>query len=223
MRRPQVGRTGAWRVEQQPRVGGTSTGVSAAWRSELESGRHNTDDGQRLPAKHERLPDCRGVGAEPPPPERLADHDSRGRNCVSGGEGAAGDRRDAQYLEEAEGHRSCRDGCRIVTQRHHAAADGHRRHRDEGAILLAPVEVIQGRGQEAGAVGRAIPQHEQPVRRRLERQRPDEGSVNQREHRTVGADADRQRQHCHHGKGRRAAHLPQCKGDVGAELFEPLK
>src|SRR5262249_18559866 len=106
-------------AEQRPEIGAEQ---------DLEVGGDDADDGEGVAVERDGAADEGGVAAEAGAPEALAQHnDGRTIAHVSRSEGPAGDRPDAEPVEELTGDRLSRDPLgrsRETGQR--ASASGHR-------------------------------------------------------------------------------------------------
>src|SRR6185369_11523073 len=76
-----------------------------AVRREVETGRHDAEDGVRLAVHPDVAPDDAGIGAEPPRPEAMAedDHPLATRLVLARAEDPAALGRDAEDVEERGG------------------------------------------------------------------------------------------------------------------------
>ena len=170
-------------------------------------GRHHANHLDRVAVEFEATADDRRIAAEPPLPEAVVDHDHtvRSRPRLVGRERAAVERRHAESGEEVVRNRHAADALRVAgaSQRHVVQArplgvaaeiEGNAAER---AIAAANVDQVC-RGQR---VVRPVPQRvrlpdlHQPGWF-VKRQRLEQHGAHDAEHRSVGADADRQ-----HGDG----------------------
>ena len=131
-----------------------------------------------------------GSLAETVAPEPLAQHHQRPPvRRIVGGEGRAGDRPDAEQVEELPGDGLPRNPLGLAAVAgERAAAAGHRRDRGERLLLLAPVEEVERRDAVVREARRALPHHDQAIGLG-EGKGADERGVHEAEHRAVGADA----------------------------------
>jgi hypothetical protein len=140
---------------------------------------------------------------------RLAqDDDIRSRRVIGGQKGPAGNRLDADRVEEPGSHPLPGDRFRrAVAAVHDHAADVRYESGDrlERAAALVPVGHVERRHAGVGRALAALPDHDQPIGGR-ERQRAQQRGVDQREDRAVGADAERER---HGGDERERGRSPQ--------------
>ena len=157
--------------------------------------RHDSDDEIGAAVEHDVAVHDRGIGAEAPAPEPIADRDHRhARRVLLRREVAAERRPDAEHAEERAGdelHRQLRGVARARERR-------PERHRDggefrEGLIQLAPVNEIAGRNDIFFLVAREVvlPHHGQAIGIGV-RKRPQQERVDHAEDGGVRADAERQ-------------------------------
>ena len=175
-RRPDLGRLVEVRREQR-----------------LEGGRHHADDLEVL-LVHPDLPaDDGGVGAEAPPPERVAQDElaPRVRPVVRRLEAPAERRADAEQVEVVRADPHARDALGLAALRQRRLPEADDRGRLKGARLVAKV----GEGRKPDVVGVAfglpVAEEDEPVRRGVG-QRLEERRVEDAEDGRVGADADRE-------------------------------
>ncbi len=183
---------------------GSQSAVSG--RGNGEAGGHHADhlrahavDAHR-PAQHPR------VAAELAAPQRVAQHRHRRstRPLLRRVESAPQGRRDAQHREQRAGRPGRRHPLRHVA----AGQVDQSRPVDRHLGQRAPVAAVEQVGgvREAHLLEpeprKRLPQTDQPVRARV-RQRPQQHGVDDAEHRRVGADRHRQRQHAQGGEPRR--------------------
>ena len=143
---------------------------------------------------------------------------------VLGHERAAGDRLDAEHVEDARRHPLARHRFGVaVAAGHHHAADVRRKAGDrlERPAARVPVEHVRRRREASRVRAGGLPDRDQPIRVGV-RQRPQQRRVDQREDRAVGADAERERQSPRRREHRRRTQLAERELHVVTQLFEPL-
>ena len=172
----------------------------------VNPGMSNWNDAGTTPTSRERsaaepdgTSDCARIAAEVPSPESFADHDNVWRRpFITALKGAAGDRRDPEHIEEVRRHGLSISGCATpsapvidVWLVSAAAIASNVRLRSlqstKSSGFAAPRRPSGSdlrHGDESIGVGVW--------------QRPQQRRVGDGEHRAVGADAERQRQHGDH-------------------------
>ncbi len=150
----------------------------------VEAGRHDADNGELATIDGDGAADDRGIGAEAPPPERVADQRHRlmpDVGAVLGPEAAAARRLDAEQREETRRHRAAAhalgaDGPTSVTLRSISPSIGRERARlaevDEVGVRDAGVVPVArlGRvgGVDADEARRALAEGERPQDERVD-------------------------------------------------------
>ncbi|HWT44914.1 MAG TPA: hypothetical protein VN085_03070 [Vicinamibacterales bacterium] len=166
-----------------------------------ELARHDRQDRSRPSVQREGRADNCGIGAEPPHPDAVPEHDAVGIR-VAAVKGVTDEGAHAEHVEERRrdagagnllGIAAPREGEREVTDRGHPG---------KARRLRAEVHHPRGGERRRLAVGFPVPQ-EHDVARIGERQRTEQHGVDDAEDGRVGADADRQRQQRHDREARR--------------------
>jgi hypothetical protein len=190
----------------------------------LKVPRDDADDRPQQSVETDLAPDDAGIGIEPRPPQRLAQHDDmRPLDVVFVGERPAGDRRDPEHVEYSRGDPLPRHRFGVAVRAgHDHAADGWR---EAGNLLerpapRVPVEHVERRHVAGGVLRGPLPQGDESIGL-TEGQRPEQGRIDEREDRAVGADAERQGQRGDQREARRVPQLPERGFQIVPELVDP--
>ncbi len=174
----------------------------------MKRGRHHAGDQVRLAANHRALTDDRRIGVERVRPQRVADHRDRRTACAIFivGEFAPAFRRDTEHTEIAGRHALLRHRHRAIAHDEiHAAAEAEDGHVDRRpALTQCQPGMAALRQVVLCPVGALIvaTDHCQLIRMRIW-EGAQQHAVDDREDRSICADAQRQREHGGDREGRR--------------------
>ena len=191
-----------------------------------ESLRHHADHGVRLAVERERASEDRAIAAELRMPERVRqdDHASAAGVILVRAEHAAERGRGAEQREEIGGHLFAQDLHGFPGSREGAGHAGVAREALER--LGEPVVFEVGRRdakarRRRAARRRHLRQLHEPIGVRVG-QRPEQHAIDNAEHGSVGADAERDRQDGHRGEAGRPPERAQGVSDLVDEHRLPL-
>jgi hypothetical protein len=136
---------------------------------------------------------------------------------IVGGEDAAGERRDAEQIEERSSDGLPGDALRGgAGAGEYARSAGNRGHRGEDLILIVPIGKVEGRDAVMDVAGGVLPQHGEFVGMGKGERAEDHG-VDQAEDGAVGSDADGEDGD---GDERESGRLTEDAGGVAKVLHE---
>ncbi len=192
-----------------------------------EPGRHDADDGVRLAVELKGAADDRGIAAESPLPQRIAQDDdgiALRHFVLFGPEGAAEGGMDAEQRKIRLGDVFGRDALPLVH-----AGEGRAGVREEGhvlerAALRAPVAVVRHGGAPAFHLRPLdiAPQFDQAGRRGI-RERAEDDGIDDAENGGVGANAEGQGENRHEGECGAVTQGSHRVAQVLPQGFEPVK
>ena len=185
-----------------------------------EIDRHDADDRARDAVENNRLAHDVRIAGKALLPEAVAeDGDRRAAGLVLVlGDPAADDRRQLEHAKQARRHARCTDALRVPLARQDAAAGRRAADGVEDGVLIAPVDVLGKRRRARGTERLRVVDRDERVGIG-EWQRFDQHRVHDAEHRRVGADAERQRDHGQRREPRIAREQPKGETDVLKERF----
>jgi hypothetical protein len=193
---------------------------------ELQIGGDDPENRVRQAVERDRSADERGIGAEAPSPQTIADQ----RDRIAAGavavvqEHASQDRPDSEEREQVVRHARAGEPLGIAAARQiECLPSGDDLHAFEDAVLILPVLEISRRGFDrcgAAAAAEVFPDDDEAIRIR-KRQGPDGDRVYEAEDGGVGADAQRQREDGDGGEGAVLQQHPSGVTDVQSQVREP--
>jgi hypothetical protein len=183
-----------------------------------EPGRHHPEDGPHAARRRHRPADDRRIGAEPSPPETIADHDDAiaALDLMFGSERRANGGHDAQQGKEIRRRPQRQERLRIARAASRHGEVGARRCREvlKDVLPRAPVKKVRRRVANRPVGGFREASHCHQTIAVLERQTAEHHGVDHGENRRGGAEAEREHHQRDQGHAGCAAKRPDRMGNV---------
>jgi hypothetical protein len=191
----------------------------------VESLLRDADDRERIVADDDLLADHVGIAGEARLPVAVADHGHRmraARHVILRRQHAAERGLHAEHVEERSRHQLARRALRAALNAHGHGPVAAAEHTREHVVVIAEVDVVRIRERILialpVAMKRSLALEQHQLLRILHGQQAQQGLIDQREDRRVGAEAQRDREHRDDGEDRRLAQRAQGIAEICQQM-----